>query len=324
MQRLKLLRKEMGLSQKQLAQMFDVAQNTISQYENSARQPDSDLLIKFANFFGVDIDYLLELSDYIGISYERLHKIATRKNISLSKLQSTSSLGATGLEKCRRGIRKMPAEIFRNSVMELENSFGYKEDANMNTVDEGEIDRLNDLEMLDDLDKVFREVDDHKRREILTFAQYISGTPMKSSTEIENNTRVHIPNWRPTCAGKGATVSTAMELPFAYIPVTEVIDGTSYIIPLQGNSMFPLYQDGDILCCHLQRTLEDGEIGIFQIDPDKNGEGLGVCKKRVGDILVSLNPDYAGENIRIDEHDVRFHGKVLGKIKNKELIEYEQ
>jgi len=62
---LRELRTKKGFSQKQLAEMLNVAQNTISQYENGTREPDAATLIKLANFFSVSTDYLLGRNDII-------------------------------------------------------------------------------------------------------------------------------------------------------------------------------------------------------------------------------------------------------------------
>lgn len=62
---LRELRTKKGFSQKQLAEMLNVAQNTISQYENGTREPDAATLIKLANFFSVSTDYLLGRTDII-------------------------------------------------------------------------------------------------------------------------------------------------------------------------------------------------------------------------------------------------------------------
>ena len=57
--KLKELRKELGLSQAKLAEQIGIAQNTLSQYETSMRQPDNETLLKLADFFDVTVDYLL-------------------------------------------------------------------------------------------------------------------------------------------------------------------------------------------------------------------------------------------------------------------------
>jgi len=62
-ERLKKLREEKQLSQKQLGKILDLDQRTISTYESDDRFKNGDRLIKIADFFGVSIDYLLR-GDY--------------------------------------------------------------------------------------------------------------------------------------------------------------------------------------------------------------------------------------------------------------------
>ena len=56
---LKKLRTEKKYSQKDLATILDVAQNTISNWEKGVREPDHSTLIKLSDHFNVSIDYLL-------------------------------------------------------------------------------------------------------------------------------------------------------------------------------------------------------------------------------------------------------------------------
>lgn len=63
MNRIRDLRRESGLSQKQLARKFNLSQQTISSYENCSREPDNETLKQLAAFFKVSVDYLLGQSD---------------------------------------------------------------------------------------------------------------------------------------------------------------------------------------------------------------------------------------------------------------------
>lgn len=56
---LSLLRKERGLSQKSAAEALHVSQALLSHYENGAREPSYDFLIRAAEFYHVSADYLL-------------------------------------------------------------------------------------------------------------------------------------------------------------------------------------------------------------------------------------------------------------------------
>ena len=56
---LKRLRKEMKLTQAALAGKLGISPSTIGMYEQGRREPDSKMLIKIANLFGVSVDYLI-------------------------------------------------------------------------------------------------------------------------------------------------------------------------------------------------------------------------------------------------------------------------
>ncbi|GMQ57612.1 hypothetical protein AN1V17_20070 [Vallitalea sediminicola] len=61
--RLRLLRKNKGLTQEQLGEVVGKTKNNISQYERSARQADDETKKQFAKFFDVSMDYLMGLAD---------------------------------------------------------------------------------------------------------------------------------------------------------------------------------------------------------------------------------------------------------------------
>lgn len=59
MNRIKELRKANKLTQIQLCKILNVAQPTLSGYENETSEPDFATFQRFADFFGVSVDYLL-------------------------------------------------------------------------------------------------------------------------------------------------------------------------------------------------------------------------------------------------------------------------
>ncbi|MDI3548173.1 MAG: hypothetical protein PWR10_1825 [Halanaerobiales bacterium] len=61
--RLKKLRKEKGLYQKELAKIIGVSDGAIAMYETGKRTPDKEILDKLANYFDVSVDYLLGRTD---------------------------------------------------------------------------------------------------------------------------------------------------------------------------------------------------------------------------------------------------------------------
>ncbi|WP_304202507.1 helix-turn-helix transcriptional regulator [Lactobacillus intestinalis] len=58
MNRLKELRKEKGLALKQMGQLLNMPDSTLSQYENGRRRPKEETWKKLADFFDVSVPYL--------------------------------------------------------------------------------------------------------------------------------------------------------------------------------------------------------------------------------------------------------------------------
>lgn len=69
--RLKEIRKRLGLKQDDVAKYLNISAATYSRYENGIHEPDIETLIKLADFFNVSIDYLLGREES---AIERLEK----------------------------------------------------------------------------------------------------------------------------------------------------------------------------------------------------------------------------------------------------------
>lgn len=64
--KLKELREEKQLKQKDLANIINVSPSRISEWENGKKRPVYEDLINVAKFFEVSLDYLLGLEDEFG------------------------------------------------------------------------------------------------------------------------------------------------------------------------------------------------------------------------------------------------------------------
>lgn len=64
--KLKELREERGMQQKELADLLNVSKSTISGWEVGRNEPQQEMLIKIANYFSVTTDYLLGREDDFG------------------------------------------------------------------------------------------------------------------------------------------------------------------------------------------------------------------------------------------------------------------
>ena len=61
--KLRSLRLDRGLHQRQVAERIGVTTSVISAYENNIRQPSYEVFIKLARLFDVSADYLLGIDD---------------------------------------------------------------------------------------------------------------------------------------------------------------------------------------------------------------------------------------------------------------------
>lgn len=62
-ERIKELREEKGLSQRQLAVEINVSQANISRWENGTQDPSTEWLVNLADYFNVSVDFLLGRED---------------------------------------------------------------------------------------------------------------------------------------------------------------------------------------------------------------------------------------------------------------------
>lgn len=77
-ERLKELRKSLGMKQSVLGELLGVNRSMISKYENGDRKPTIDAIIKLSRIFKVDVTYLMGLTDQIVVS---VHDYVTYEKI---------------------------------------------------------------------------------------------------------------------------------------------------------------------------------------------------------------------------------------------------
>lgn len=91
--RLRKLRKEKNLHQKQLAEIFKISPSAIGSYERNLREPTFELLELFALYFDCSLEYLL------GLSNERLsvEDYLKARPIELDKLINDHTVTINGI-----------------------------------------------------------------------------------------------------------------------------------------------------------------------------------------------------------------------------------
>ena len=81
----------------------------------------------------------------------------------------------------------------------------------------------------------------------------------------------------------------------------------TFALTIEGDSMMPDFENGDIVLVRQQDAVDIGQICIYTI------EGKGYIKKYGGDRLISLNDDY-DDIIFKDYQNIHCQGLVIGKV----------
>ena len=91
------------------------------------------------------------------------------------------------------------------------------------------------------------------------------------------------------------------------VPATPTTRRADFSVLVEGDSMEPMFSDGDIVLVEQEQEVPEGQVGIFAVN------GAGYIKKAGRRKLISANKDY--DDILISPDDsVRCFGLVIGKL----------
>ena len=94
---------------------------------------------------------------------------------------------------------------------------------------------------------------------------------------------------------------------YEYYEFEDAPKSADFALRVRGNSMSPMYDDGDIVFVRQTVLVESGQVGVFCL----NGEGY--MKQLQGNRLISLNTEF--DAIVVCEHDSFYTaGRVVGKV----------
>lgn len=115
----------------------------------------------------------------------------------------------------------------------------------------------------------------------------------------------------PTAAGFGNYLSSSPGGKVEQYPDGVVPHGTSYGVPISGDSMEPKYHDGSVAFVQSVPAIESGEVGLFSLNGSSYIKQLVVDRANGRVHLHSLNPAYP--DIEVHEGDYLYtFGRVLG------------
>ncbi len=111
--------------------------------------------------------------------------------------------------------------------------------------------------------------------------------------------------YRLASAGTGQIIFDMPPTKRIEIPDIPAFRKADYAIGVNGNSMEPIYHDGETLLVEMTDHIEIGEVGIFSVNNECFVKKLGKTE------LISLNPEK--DNIPLNE-TARCMGRVVGKL----------
>ena len=160
----------------------------------------------------------------------------------------------------------------------------------------------------------YRCLDDYGKKAVkdLLQTEYDRCTAQDATGELEESEVPMIMikhSYYKVSAGTGFDLGDGDNWEQISIPDTPEARKASFALTIKGDSMEPVYRNGDIVLIKQQDAVDVGEIGIFIL------EGAGYIKKYGGDRLISLNAEY--EDILLKDYDVdsyRCAGKVIGRV----------
>lgn len=153
-ERLRTLRKEAGLTQKELGEKLGVSASMVGQYETNIRKPKLETLKKIATVLDISILELVDLSSISPSLNSMLPLIETLEDIQNKPTASDGNIYLSAEERDRIKeiatlIEKIPSELENSSILEKmieETSFALLKKLNFQG-------KLKAFELLDDLSK---------------------------------------------------------------------------------------------------------------------------------------------------------------------------
>ena len=260
--------------------------------------------------------------DYIA----RIKKIKSERKITNERLSELTGIPLGTLSKILAGISDSPKLA---NIVAIADALGctldyivsgITENNNNYTLLPEEIELIEDIRELDphslELVKMVvskeleRGMQSAKERPTVVISKSDVSKKMGYTGTSGGFSRRNIPVYQmPVSAGPGVYIddSTTEEIS---IPDNEKTATCDFALRVSGNSMEPIYHNGDLILIEDCDSVEVGELGIFVLDGD------GYFKKFGGDRLISLNPEYADILIRSFSEAVCC-GRVIGKLKKK-------
>ncbi len=236
---------------------------------------------------------------------EALKEGRTKKGLKQSEVASILGVKGGTLSNYENGISEPDIDTFATlcEIYELDFAYVLSEAYGLSVIGANFDIKPSEIKHIEK----YRALDQHGKETV----SYILDRETERVKQIEQAastpaaTRMINYYYRLASAGTGQIVFDMPPTKRIEIPATSEYRKADYAIGVNGNSMEPVYHDGDTLLVEMTDHVEVGEIGIFLV----NGESF--VKKLGEKELCSLNPK--SKNIPLNE-SARCLGRVIGQL----------
>lgn len=232
-----------------------------------------------------------------------LNGLMAETNVSAYKISKETGISDRLIGYWKKG-EKMPSA---ENLLTIANYFGISVDYLLTGEDKIKPIANDELELL----TYYKELPEREQMKLIGRAsalaevykdQVESEKPEEPTIEIRHS-------YYKVSAGTGYNLNDDDQWDTIEVPDTPEANKADFALTISGDSMEPVYYDGDIVLVKSQSAIDNGEIGIFIIEDN------GYIKKYGGDKLISLNAKY--DDILFSDYnseDIRCVGLVIGRV----------
>lgn len=133
--RLKELRDQRGLNMRQMSIALNVPYTTYISWEKGERQPNSEMLVILARYFGCTVDYLIGLPDEQNVTYKMPDSSKTLTNQEYMMPDSLKKITAN--DNTLRGLELDVSGLSDKDIEEVEHFIDLLRQKNQSSDSEG-------------------------------------------------------------------------------------------------------------------------------------------------------------------------------------------
>ena len=224
---------------------------------------------------------------------DRIIQLIKQKGLSINAVEKQLGFGNGAIKRFATSSPSVDKIIALSNFLNV--SVGY--------IITGEETSLNDDEQ--ELVSYYKKLPEREKIKLLSRAETLSevySEQVKETDSIQLIPTYYVSN--RVSAGFGEYLEEYEQGKTVYVPDTPKSRKADFVLTVSGDSMEPKFHDGDNILVRSQPTVDEGQIGIFDVD------GEGYIKKLGSGELISLNHKYP--NISLKDRYTKCFGLVLG------------